>query len=275
MHARESVELAAFVAAEGSTLLRSVRRISPESMAQYWIASKCRLDRWGRALREFRQRHLLALGTRDAETSWSSIHGVCEEVLATEMLTRTWSCIVLSIEDKLGGKEAQPLVASVLSGHLEATNRVLNLLSLEGVAPSRSAAELNRLRRLVERWTDMLLGRLGLPLGFSAVAYDAGRAQDFADDFAYSGHGKSATNGWALLTASLRATFAKRLRGDATNADLNARIAGAILACFPAEMFDSIGVYHSLWQSRLCAMTCDTQVLVDELLDADRPRRFR
>ncbi len=73
----------------------------------------------------------------------------------------------------------------------------------------------------------------------------------------------------------MRTTFARRLQDDTDNADLNSRIAGAILACFPAEMFDSVGVYHSLWQSRLSAMTSDTQVMVEELLSDDRPRRFR
>jgi hypothetical protein len=84
MHARELIELAAFVAAEGSTLRRSMRRISPEAMAQYWMVSKCRSDRWGRSLREFRQRQSLKTGDAD---SWSAVRGVCEEILTTEMLT--------------------------------------------------------------------------------------------------------------------------------------------------------------------------------------------
>ncbi len=183
---------------------------------------------------------------------------------------------MLSLEAKLGGSEAQPLIHSVLDGHLEATNRVLNLLSVPALVSSRSAAELNRLRRLVERWTDLILGRLGPPFDFTALAYDAARAQDFADDFSLGFQkGKTSREAWALLSASMRTTFARRLQDDTDNADLNGRIAGAILACFPAEMFDSVGVYHSLWQSRLSAMTSDTQVMVEELLADERPRRIR
>lgn len=273
MHARDLIDLAAFVAAEGPTMLRSVRRISPEAMGQYWMASKCRLDRWGRALREFRQQP--AIGAGHAEMSWSSISGVCEEILASEMLVRVWTCVVLSLEDKLGGDEAGPLAKSVLEGHIEITNRVLNLLTFNGVVRSRSAAELNRLRRLVERWTDLILGRLGEPFDFASVAFDSARARDFTEDFSPATHSKTSRDAWALLTASLRATFFKRLQSDSSSEELNSRIAGAILACFPAEMFDSVGVYHSLWQSRLSAMTSDTQVMVEELLSDDRPRRFR
>ncbi len=87
MHARDLIELASFVAAEGSTLLGSVRRISPDAMAQYWMGSKCRLDRWGRALREFRRQQVIGAG--HAETAWSGMRGVCEEVLASEMLVRS------------------------------------------------------------------------------------------------------------------------------------------------------------------------------------------
>ena len=273
MHVRDLIDLAAFVGAEGSTMLRSVRRVSPEAMGQYWMASKCRLDRWGRALREFRQQSGSVAGR--ADMSGSGIRAVCEEVLASEMLVRVWSCVVLSLEDKLGGDEAGPLVKSVLAGHVEITNRVLNLLTLNGVMRSRPAAELNRLRRLVERWTDLILGRLGEPFDFSSVAFDAGRARDFAEDFSPATHSKTSRDAWALLTASLRATFSRRLESDSPSEELNSRIAGAILACFPAEMFDSVGVYHSLWQSRLSAMTSDTQVMVEELLSDDRPRRFR
>ncbi len=195
MHARDLIELASFVAAEGSTLLGSVRRISPDAMAQYWMGSKCRLDRWGRTLREFRRQQVIGPG--HAETAWSGMRGVCEEVLASEMLVRVWSCVMLTLEAKLGGNEAKPLVKSVLDGHLEATNRVLNLLSVPALVSSRSAAELNRLRRLVERWTDLILGRLGPPFDFTALAYDAARAQDFADDFSLGFQkGKTSREAW-------------------------------------------------------------------------------
>ncbi len=53
------------------------------------------------------------------------------------------------------------------------------------------------------------------------------------------------------------------------NADLNGRIAGAILACFPVEVFDSTGVYHSLWNLRVSTITANAQQLVDQLLAAD------
>ncbi len=243
-------------------------------MGQYWMASKCRLDRWGRALREFRKQGTIGAG--HAETAWSGIRGTCEEVLAGEMLVRVWSCVVLALEEKLRGDEARPLVNSVLRGHQDITNRVLNLLAVPGLVPARSAAELDRLRRLVERWNDLVLGRLGAPFRFATLAYDAVRAHEFADDFSLASQkGKTSKEAWALLTASMRTTFAKRLQAETDNADLNSRIAGAILACFPAEMFDSVGVYHSLWQSRLSAMTSDTQVMVAELLADELPRRFR
>jgi hypothetical protein len=75
------------------------------------------------------------------------------------------------------------------------------------------------------------------------------------------------------LAASLRETFDPYLRQLTPNADLNNRIAGAILACFPVEVFDSTGAYHSLWNLRITAMTANAQQLVDQLLAADSGRR--
>ena len=50
------------------------------------------------------------------------------------------------------------------------------------------------------------------------------------------------------------------------NADLNARIATAILSCFPAELFDSTGQFRSLWLLRLFNATSDAQGMIAELL---------
>ena len=53
MHARELVELAAILSAQGPMLIRSTPQLSSHGVQQYWTASKCRLDRWARNLKSF------------------------------------------------------------------------------------------------------------------------------------------------------------------------------------------------------------------------------
>ena len=271
MHTRELVDLAAFVAAQGRALVTATRQVPTTALAQYWTASKCRHDRWNRALRESlppaaeNHRNNSAV----AKSSVQTLQGLCEEVLVSEMLTRVWSCIITSFDSAAGVGEAQPVSASVLAGQLEASNRVLALISTRNLWTGSAGAELNSLRRLTERWTDLLLGSLQGVCEIFSFAHDASRAQEFALDFSHSRQSAIRQQAWALLTASLRVAFIPLLTGDPSNADLNFRIAGAIVACFPADLFDSIGVFHSLWMLRLSATTSDTQLMIDQLIAAE------
>ncbi len=64
------------------------------------------------------------------------------------------------------------------------------------------------------------------------------------------------------------------------NEDLNAQIASAILSCFPADLFDSIGLFRSLWLHRMANVTSDVQGMIDTLVGSgpagmeERSRRF-
>ena len=161
------------------------------------------------------------------------------------------------------------IVGSVLSGHIEASNRVLGMLSLSEHLGKFPAADLNRLRLLTERRTDLLLGRLGKEFDFAAVAHDPARTQDFADDFEVPSAAGPRMTAWSLLGALLLAAFGPKPQFKTDNADLNKRIAASILACFPADLFDSLGVYHSLWLTRLANVATDAQLVVDQFLAED------
>ncbi|HEY8368605.1 MAG TPA: hypothetical protein VIM86_04745, partial [Thermodesulfobacteriota bacterium] len=54
------------------------------------------------------------------------------------------------------------------------------------------------------------------------------------------------------------------------NADLNERIAAGILACFPPELFDSTGLFHSLWMVRLRYATEEAEGMLEELIRTER-----
>ena len=58
---------------------------------------------------------------------------------------------------------------------------------------------------------------------------------------------------------------------ESPNADLNGRIAKSILSCFQPELFDSTGLFCSMWLMRLVNAANDAQGMLDELLSNDRP----
>ena len=270
MHARELVELAAILAANGPVLVRSTQRLSPSGMQQYWTASKCRLDRWARTLRSF---------TADAPTldpaalraRWPYARSVLEEILASEVLTRVWTAVLCLWDRQYGAQEAEAIGRSVMIGHLEARHRVLMLLVRGPGIDAEGAVKLNHLRRRTERWTDLLTGYL-MKLGdVSEFAIDPDRAKEFAHDLQDQGQHAGGRYAWPLMQASLRASFHLGLTPTSPNMDLNGTIASAILACLPADLFDSTGLFRSLWLTRLSHVTNDVQGMIDSLIAPERP----
>ena len=129
----------------------------------------------------------------------------------------------------------------------------------------------DRLRRRAERWTDLLVGHLAGMHDVSEFAFDPRRASDFAEDWRYRCGLQGSRHAWPLVLASLRAAFQPVLSPESPNAELNARIAASILACFPAELFDSTGLLRSLWLMRLTNIAEDTQGMIEELFKLERP----
>lgn len=270
MHARELVELAAIVAAHGPVLIRGGTPIASESIEQYWTASKVRLDRWAWRLRSFADRPELLV--RHGRDPWTEVRGVLEEILTGEMLTRVWTAVLCDCDRRRGVDEAEPVARSVMIGHMEARHRALTLLVHEPAVNPNAAMQLNRLRRRTEHWTDLLVGRLAATSDLGEFAFNHQRARDFADDLRQRSGLQGGRLVWPLLLASLRTAFRRGLSVESPNADLNARIAASILACFPADLFDSNGLVRSLWLMRLTTAAEDTQGMIDELLGQGRPR---
>jgi len=270
MHARELIELAAIVSAHGPVLIRGSQPLSPSGVEQYWTASKCRLDRWGHSLKSFSD----ASETTDhagRQAHWPVIRGVLEEILTGEILTRTWTAVLCAYDRQHGSPEAGPIVRSVLVGHLEARHRVLTLLVGGRTIDAEQAVKLNHLRRRCERWSDLLIGYLSGLHEVSEFAADPQRARDFAEDLQYRGNLRGGRHAWPLVLASLRSAFRQRLAVPSPNADLNARIASSILCCFQPELFDSTGIFRSLWLWRLCNVTHDAVGMIEELLALEEP----
>jgi hypothetical protein len=280
MHARDLVELAAIVSAPGPVLVHGTRQLSATAIEQYWTASKCRLDRWGRSLKGITRGaddargpgRAAGIAGRSPAPGWPRVRGTLEEILTGEVLTRVWAAVLSAYDRHHGSDDAAAVARSVLTGHLEARHRVLTLLVSSPVIEAEGAVKLNHLRRRSERWTDLLVGYLAGREDVSQFAVDPARARDFAEDLRHRGKAKGGRYAWPLLLSSLRAAFQQGLSPVSPNADLNAEIASSILACFQPDLFDSTGLFRSLWLTRLANVTEDAQGMVEDLLALDVPQ---
>jgi len=271
MHANELVELAAAISAEGPALLGVPGGISMVGLAPYWAASKCRLQRWSRRLKSFRER-LVGQPTA-ASLPWRAALPLCREVLASEILTRVCTGFWAAFDRRRGSREAEPLARSVLIGHLEARHGVLNLLARGNGLPSNEAAELDKLRRASERWTDLLLAPFATLGEVTDLAHDPERLADFADDVADDRQYRTVERSRHLWSASRLEAFSSCRRLATFNADLNAQIAASALSCFDLDRCDEsltpgLSTFsRSLLCERVTSVAADAELWITGLLE--------
>lgn len=270
MHARELVELSAIVSAQGPVLIRGVERLSSSGMQEYWTASKIRMDRWGHCLRDYTVK---AGNSQWHKAQWPHIQSVLEEIITGELLTRIWTAVVHAHDRHHGSDDANPIAQSVLLGHIEAKNRALTLLIRGQGIDTGVAKMLNNLRRRTERWADLLIGYLAGIHDCDQFAAEPQRAKDYSKDLNYQRQQPGGHQAWPLILASLRMAYQTGMSQNSPNADLNGRIASSILSCFQPELFDSTGLFCSMWLMRLANSANDAQGMIDELLSVDNSQQ--
>lgn len=281
MHGRELVELAALASAHGLVLIRGDDASLPiEGVGQYWSASKCRLDRWSRALKAPAppvqenlppetsplERLTQSPASAPAPSHNGSLKSVLEEILLSEVLTRVWTALMSAFDERHGQTENAPVAESVLAGHAEARHGALTLLVQGPGVSSRDALSLNQLRRRAERWTDLLIGHICLEHDVSRFAANPETAREFAADLRHHQAWSADNQAWPIMLASLRAAFRQKISsGPSPNGDLNRRIAAGVLACLPPELFDATGLVQSLWMTRISRAADDAQGLISAM----------
>ena len=277
MQSPQLVELAALVAFHGPQLIAGPRDVAPASLQRYWSSSKCRLDRWAASLKTLSKSTVgkaVDGAVENGERNNASLTPlVMDEILTGEMLSRVWTAVLSAYDRSRATDLAEPIARSVLIGHVEARNRVLQLMLDAKVITRRQAGRLNKARRRGAHWTDLLVGYLAECYDVSEFAPDPQRARQFADDLRHQRQIAS-EHARPLVLASLRSAFpnASGRRGLVSpNADLNTRIASSILACFQTELFDTTGLEHSLCQMRLTNTADEAEDMLESLLNDATP----
>jgi hypothetical protein len=233
MHARELVELAAVVANQGPLLMHASTALPAAGIEDYLVASKRRLDDWGRSIRAIRTAHLIGCGPRLDATKVSA---VVEEILSSEVLTRVWTAVLAGCQ-RLGNTPAAEIVGRhILQGQLEARHQVLYLLDDAKTLPPHEALSLSRLCRRVDGWSDLLVGQLSVDCDVTEFAPEPARAAQFADDIRQRPFASQTHQAWQLVQVALRAAFRPHRDTPSPHASANSRVAAAILSCLDTDL---------------------------------------
>lgn len=185
MHARDLVELASLAAAYGRILMQGHPPLPEESVQQYWIDSKVRLDRWSSLLHRYSVGPgavVLSPAAEVAPPSWSAMRVLIEEVFLSDVLARVWTAIGVGIDCVQGTANVGPVVRNVLQWQIESCNRAMQILLDAPHSQSADAALLNQTRMVASRWTDVLIGVVSVEHDLTSLACDPRVAADMAGE---------------------------------------------------------------------------------------------
>lgn len=266
MHASQLAELGSWVAINSGSLVFGEQEQPLLVSTTYWTASKLRVQRWVTALKMFESDfENLEHDELRTHNPWTALEIVVQEVLLSELLTRVWSASVLTHDWYHENDEMHGLAHSVHVSHIEAKNRAIRIM-LSGQPYDEAAFDrINALRRKLERWTDLFLGLLPNLTHSTTFAFDRNRVKDFHREQLESVGPQSQTR-MRILASSFTADMKQNSSRYAANPDLNREIASGLLACFPSDRFDSLGIPKSTQTIWLEKSQRDTQMLVDQLL---------
>lgn len=297
MHVSELVEVAGLLAVNSEVLLQR-GGLNEEALTEYWTASRCRLDNWGRQLRDLGiptpstehpsqqaspPSNSQALSF-DALDKGNALPQLADEILASQIHTRVVAAVCSGYDRHQAREEACPIASNLLQAHGEAVDRLKALVHAWWPKRSTKSERIRTLTNRCERWTDLLLGYV-LPYCNKSTdldidnaiqyAFDPARAQEFAYDA--QTHSLDAEYTQRLLTTSIRAAFqpSETDAGQSKNAHLNRRIAGATLGLFGAELFDDFGLLRSTWLHRLDRCSEDTLGMIDTLFGSEAEQAYR
>lgn len=236
-----------------------------ESLKRFWQNGRSIEQRWTRLLSDAKAAKSLDIVL---------LESLAPRLFATEMIARIWSTIVAGLGRRFCREDTARITLNVVHGLDRVRNQVLSgLLTLPEIDGSR-AAEIDRLRRRTERWTDVLLGPVAVECDCFDFAYDADRARDFGEEHRIVDPPTGPNIAEHLVCAGLRSTFLRYLPGDCHDEPELVILAQSILSNVPATSFHQNGPLQSQLEQRIIASRNRPESLPAKVeSDADRLAR--
>ncbi|HUQ71706.1 MAG TPA: hypothetical protein VM165_19410 [Planctomycetaceae bacterium] len=226
------------------SLVNAGTPVGEDHLVDFWTATRGLANHWLRAISEW---------TAAAKTGADRdpFESLAAEMLTGDMLLRLWST-VLSVQDRRSGQNNARAVLDLAAFNLQhVRHRLLNAL----LANPAEFAELDRLRRRCERWTDVLLGPLVIRYGHAQYAHDARRAWDFGED--------AASSVTCEITAKmLRSSYRTAFDGPIATGRLSSEHWNTVIAGIDRQAAGCLGVR---WPSRWQQPPTETQPTVSSL----------
>lgn len=250
LNLRQMAEIAALVSAKSTLLIESPSLISEEHLQAYWKCSRGRTIDWIRRLDDGASRIGTSCESRHPAI-WESLQPVLTEIFVTEILTRVWGATLTALDRHKGIRSAEPIAGHTTNGHTEARSRAMRLMVNGPQISLSQLAQVDRVRRKAERWTDLLVGHLALKYNLEQFAFESRRSLEFGQSQMRQIVEVNDEPVWEFVLAGVRLGFSSLQQVQPLSETWNRGIVEAILGSFPPDCFSASGMFQSVTLSRI------------------------
>ena len=274
MQSQELIEVAGLIASNATYLSTKQARLDKQSLVDYWVASRCRFDRWGYDLRMYG----VAANQSDSRPLTPRLFRLSIEIEASEVLARTLSALGFAHDCQHTRHETSPITSNVLTAHREIARRLNELIANRDEASFREVVRFRNLRSRLQELSDQFVACFMPFAQVSPFAHDPRRIASLGTQAIGRHSHDDELADWSTLRGTV-AVLRHECGEAGPNSEDNQRVAAAAMGFFDPEMFDSYGLLRTTWLRRLERVEGETNTLLDDWLktefELDRPTTNR
>jgi len=267
LNSQLTAEATAQIASQSLLLVEGTTPFPSTALYDFWFHGQEHLKQ--------RRKVFEPLTTEDIkrEISEKELELIFKDFFTEEMLIRVITAVLTAADKKRNQCQAEPIARSLLLSFLEVKRLALTVLVSEKHLSLESLKRINRIRRSIERWTDLFLGQFVLRFGLGEFAHDVDRSKDFGEDQTSNHNTPHPVQIWDLITAGLRISFPSGLTSKI--GDNWEQMLGAIMACYPADCFNQSATMKSLHRIRIQRSGLHPETTPDRLPDQFNTLMYR
>jgi hypothetical protein len=250
LNLRQIVELLGLVSMHSPNLIEASAPLSSDALQRYGDISQSRIRNWRVSLDEL-PRRLSATPAGLRPLIWQQAEVTLVDVLAGGMIARVWGAVLTACDRSRRTVNSERIARTVFTGQLEVQQQVLRLMIDGPYLTLERVSNLDKVRRRIERWTDLLVGHLVKRYALGDFAFDLERALDFGEEQLRESWGPRHHQIWDLYFVCLQSAFPKCRLPGGIDAEWREALLQSILGCFPQDLFLEDGVLKSVRLQRL------------------------
>lgn len=243
LNSQITAEIAAVIASQSLALIEGTTPFSSDVLCDIWFHGQEHLKQRRRVLEP------LAQSDTPHDLSEAELEVIFKDFFAEEMLMRVVTTVLAAADQKRKQCQAEPISRSLFLAFLDLKRVVLAVMVAENHLSLDALKRINRTRRSIERWTDLMLGQFVLRYNMQEFAHDPDRSRDFGEDQSSNLNAPSPVQTWDLITAGLRISFPAGLTSQSSDHWEN--MLAAVMACYPAECFHQSAMMKSIQHIRI------------------------